>query len=142
MRVLASGIALSTLIAVSACNSTNQTGGPGSMPMAPTTTAAAHVLTVDVVEINGPYSFYPSPAIGRADQTVVWRNSDTVTHHVVFDNGSIDTGTLAPGTLSQPMTIGLGDFSYHCSIHPTMVGSITVTSSVAAGQISDAGVVR
>ena len=128
MRVLASGIALSTLIAVGACNSTNQTGGPGSMPTAPTTTADAHLLTVDVVEINGPYSFYPSPATSGADQTVVWRNSDTVTHHVVFDNGSIDTGTLAPGTLSQPMTIGLGDFSYHCSIHPFMQATVVVQS--------------
>jgi hypothetical protein len=44
--------------------------------------------------------------------------------------------------LSQPMTIGLGDFSYHCSIHPTMVGSITVTSSVAAGQGFHAGALR
>jgi hypothetical protein len=32
------------------------------MLTAPTTTTAAHVLTGDVVEINGPYSLYPSPA--------------------------------------------------------------------------------
>ena len=58
-----------------------------------------------------------------SSQTVVWRNRDTVTHHVVFDDNAIDTGTLAPGTLSQPMTIGAGTWNYHCSIHPTMVGT-------------------
>ena len=51
--------------------------------------------------------------------------------HVVFDDGSVDTGTLAAGTLSQPITIGVGNRSYHCAIHPSMVGSIAVLSTLA-----------
>ena len=34
----------------------------------------------------------------------------------------------ATGTLSQPMAIGEGTWSYHCSIHPTMVGTVTITA--------------
>jgi plastocyanin len=125
MRMLSIGMLLATFVAVTACG-TNGANGPGSIPTAPT--VPPRQVTVDVAEINGPYSFYPSPIMVQSDQTVVWRNFDTVTHHVVFDKGSIDTGTLAPGTLSQPMTIGEGTWSYHCSIHPTMVGSVTITA--------------
>jgi plastocyanin len=125
MRMQSIGTVLATLVAVSACD-TNGANGLGSTPTAPTD--PPHSVTVDVAEINGPYSFYPSPITVKSNQTVVWRNLDTVTHHVVLDGGSVDTGTLAPGTLSQPMAIGAGTWSYHCSIHPTMVGSVTVTS--------------
>jgi plastocyanin len=94
---------------------------------APATTSSN--FTIHVAEINGPYSFYPSPATVGSGQVIVWRNDDIVTHHVVFDNISVDTGTLAPGTLSQPMKIGPGTWSYHCAIHPEMVGSVTVPAS-------------
>ena len=124
MRMLSIGMLLVTSVAVTACGS-NGANGLGA-PTAPT--VPPRQVTVDVAEINGPYSFYPSPIVVQSDQTVVWRNSDTVTHHVVFDQGSVDTGTLAPGTLSQPMAIGEGTWSYHCSIHPTMVGSVTITA--------------
>ena len=119
------GMLLASFVAVSACGS-NGTNGLVATPTAPT--GPPPQVTVDVAEINGPYSFYPSPVMVQSDQMVVWRNFDTVTHHVVFDKGSIDTGTLAPGTLSQPMAIGEGTWSYHCSIHPTMVGSVTITA--------------
>ena len=124
MRMLSIGMLLATFVAVSACG-TNGANGPGSTPTAPTVRPPQ--VTIDVAEMNGPYSFYPSPVMVQSNQTVVWRNFDTVTHHVVFDKGSIDTGALAPGTLSQPMAIGEGTWSYHCSIHPTMVGSVTIT---------------
>ena len=58
-----------------------------------------------------------------AGQQVVWHNSDTITHRVVLNDRSVDTGDLAPGASSQATTIGGGQ--YHCSIHPVMIGSIT-----------------
>ena len=106
------GMLLASFVAVSACGS-NGTNGLVATFTAPT--GPPPQVTVGVAEINGPYSFYPSPVMVQSDQMVVWRNFDTVTHHVVFDKGSIDTGTLAPGTLSQPMAIGEGTWSYHCS---------------------------
>jgi plastocyanin len=125
MRMSFIGIVLAIYAATSAC-------GPakGSAPTAPTPPAPSHLVTIDIAEVNGPYSFFPSPATIQDGQIVVWRNWDTVTHHLVFNDGSIDTGTLAPSTSSQPMSIGLGNQSYHCTIHPTMVGTVVVTSAV------------
>jgi plastocyanin len=99
--------------------------GSGANPSSPTppstTTAAANIVTINVVAVNGAQSFSPNPASIPAGQMVVWHNVDTITHHVVFNDGSVDTGNLAPGASSQPMTISAGQ--YHCSIHPVMVGS-------------------
>ena len=123
MRVSSIGIVLTICVAASACGLASQ---PYSTPMAPTPPAPSHIVTVDIAEVNGPYSFYPSPATIQRDQVIVWRNGDTVTHHLVFDDGSIDTGPLAPGTLSQPIPIDVGNRRYHCTIHPTMVGTVVV----------------
>jgi plastocyanin len=125
MRMSPIGIALAVYgAAASAC-------GPArdSTPTAPAPPATSQMVTIDIAEINGPYSFYPSHATVQPDQAIVWRNWDTVTHHLVFDDGSIDTGPLAPGTLSQPITTGAGNRSYHCTIHPTMVGTVVATSA-------------
>jgi hypothetical protein len=56
----------------------------------------------------------------------VWHNDDTVTNRVVMNDRSVDTTDLAPGASSQPISIGSG--SYHCSIHPVMIGSINQES--------------
>src|SRR5436189_3510545 len=104
MRMSSIGIILAIYVAASACR-------PASLPSptAPTPPATSHIVTIDIAEVNGANSFYPSPATIHGVQLAVWRNWDNVTHHLVFDDGSIDTGTLAPGTLSQPITIGAGN---------------------------------
>jgi plastocyanin len=53
---------------------------------------------------------------------VVWHNVDTITHRVVLDDRSTDTGNLGPGVSSSAMS--LGATAYHCTIHPMMVGTI------------------
>jgi plastocyanin len=119
------GILLAAVTAAAGCG----TDGMAATPAAPTAPVTPPRVMLDISEINGPYSFYPSPALIGAKQMVVWHNRDTVTHHVVFDDNSLDTGTLAPDTLSQPMTVATGTWPYHCSIHPSMTGTLTVPSS-------------
>jgi plastocyanin len=121
-------IVLLACFAVAACGTSDPQGNP---LVGPTPPVPSRDFIIDVAEINGPYSFYPSPAAVASRQVIIWRNSDTVTHHVVFDDMSIDTGTLAPNTVSQPITVGPGEWSYHCAIHPSMVGTVTVTTSVS-----------
>jgi plastocyanin len=98
-------------------------------PSAPSTSTAASIVTVNVVAIRGAQSFSPNPATLPAGVQVVWHNIDSITHRVVLDNGSVDTGNLAPGASSQPMTLGSSGASYHCSIHPEMIGSINQDTS-------------
>jgi plastocyanin len=100
-------------------NSSGNSGNPtGPTPSGP------NIVTVDVVAINGAQSFSPNPATLPAGQMIVWHNVDNVTHHVVLEDGSVDTGNLTPGSYSHPVTIEAGGGPYHCSIHPVMTGTI------------------
>jgi plastocyanin len=101
--------------------STGSTGNTSGSPTAPST---AGTVTVNIVGINGALSFSPNPATLPSGQLIVWHNVDTVTHHVVLNDGSLDTGNLDPGTYSQPMALSAAGGQYHCSIHPVMIGSV------------------
>ena len=95
-------------------------------------------MTINVVAINGAQSFSPNPATLPAGQTVVWHNIDSITHRVVLNDGSFDTGNLNPGASSQPMTINIpsGGDPYHCSIHPVMVGTLVAPVSATPGSVT------
>ena len=71
-----------------------------------------------------------------ATMMVVWHNIDSVIHRVVLDNGSLDTGNLPPGASSQSMPINTGGGPYHCSIHPSMVGTIVPAASTVSSPLS------
>jgi len=106
------------------CGGSGYSTGQNGSPADPTAPSASGVVTVDVVGVNGAQSFSPNPATLPSGQRVVWHNVDTITHRVVLNDGTLDTGNLAPGASSAPMAIGGTGAPYHCSIHPEMVGSI------------------
>ena len=109
---------------------------PTSTPTpTPTPTPASGVVTINVVGINGAQSFAPNPATLQAGQMVVWHNIDSIVHRVVLNDGSLDTGNLAPGASSQPMAINTGTGPYHCSIHPSMVGTIVPAASTFSSRV-------
>jgi plastocyanin len=119
-RFVAAAAVAASILGVSACSnygnaSPTNPSGPSSPP--------ADALTISIVAINGSMSFSPNPASVPAGQIVVWHNVDGVTHRVVLNDGSVDTGNLEPGAFSSPMTLGSVG-AYHCTIHPVMVGTL------------------
>jgi plastocyanin len=90
-------------------------------------------VTINVLGVNGAQSFSPNPATLPAGQMVVWHNIDSITHRVVLNDGSLDTGNIAPGASSQPMSLNM-DGPYHCSIHPSMVGTLVPAASASRRQ--------
>lgn len=100
--------------------------GSTSTPTAPSapSTPSANAMTITITGVKGATSFSPNPATVPAGQMVVFMNADTVTHRVVLDDGSVDTGPIAAGATSAPQALGAVSKPYHCSIHPSMVGSL------------------
>jgi plastocyanin len=111
-------VAALVLPAVSSC------GGGGSAPNGPTGTPGA--VTITILRQNGAQSFSPNPS-SAGGQTVVFRNADTVVHRVRLNDGTVDTGDLAPGAISAPVQMPTGGTHYHCPLHAGMVGSVNAS---------------
>lgn len=62
----------------------------------------------------------------RAGQTVGWLNHDPLVHTVSAEDGSWDSGNLAPGTSFLRRFDRPGRYRYHCRPHPQMRGVIVV----------------
>jgi plastocyanin len=105
---------------VAAAVATSQCGGSSDTPTTPTPTS--NTVTVSIVGTRGNGSYVPNPIPVSGSDQVVFRNNDTIVHHIVMDNGSADFGSLSPGSASPARTVSSGNF--HCANHPSMVGSI------------------
>lgn len=83
-------------------------------------------VTITITGQGGRLAFNPNPATVAPGQMVVYKNNDTVAHRVTLDDGTIQTPDIAPGATSAPVAIG-SNKSYHCTIHPGMVGGFNGT---------------
>ena len=81
--------------------------------------------TINIVGTFGPVAFLPNPLVADPTETIVWTNDDLRLHHIVLDDGT-EIGNLAPGESSLPIVLPAPTASYHCTIHPSMVGSVSV----------------
>ncbi len=76
----------------------------------------------------GDFSFSPSSLTIHVGENVTWTNNAGTNHDVVSNNTAdpFDSGILAVGHSFTHEFNVIGVFPYHCSIHPTMTGTITV----------------
>jgi len=58
--------------------------------------------------------------------TVTWTNQDATGHTVTADDNSFTSGTIASGSTYSHTFTTAGIYSYHCSIHTYMKGTIIV----------------
>jgi len=115
------------LAAASACGSS----GSSSNTTAPSSAGTPATPTITILGQNGTQAFTPNPA-AFGGQQVVFQNNDKVTHHVVLNDGSVDTGDIAPGATSRAVTMPSTGTNYHCSIHTGMIGGVSAVSGDAA----------
>src|SRR5438105_1583222 len=84
-------------------------GGSASSPSTPapttSTTASSGAAIVTIMGQKNDQSFNPNPAAIVQGGLVVWRNGDSTVHHIVMNDGSFDSGDLAPGATSKEMRL-------------------------------------
>ena len=99
--------------------------GGGSSNPAPTTPGLTpNVVTVSIVGTQGNKSYVPDPVATSSGDQVMFKNNDpALVHHIVMDDGSVDFGNISPGASSAAKSVGAGG-NFHCTIHPSMVGTI------------------
>jgi cytochrome c oxidase subunit 2 len=109
-------------------NETNQTG-----------TAAGPSVTLNIPEgasVQGNPSYEPDPLTITAGDAVEVSNQDTVPHTVTSGTGpedaesgsQFDTSIIDAGATAQvdAASLAAGDYPYYCSVHPYMLGTMTV----------------
>jgi plastocyanin len=102
-------------------------GGGGGTPTTPSGGGTpAGPVVISITGQGGALAFSPNPASVPAGQTIAFKNNDVVAHHVMMDDGTAQTPDIQPGTTSAAMAIGANK-SYHCTIHPGMVGGFNGT---------------
>lgn len=72
------------------------------------------------------FAFAPATLMVKVGDKVTWTNQDSVGHSATADDGSWDTGLLSQGQSGSVTFSKTGTFTYHCSIHPTMHGTVIV----------------
>ena len=71
-------------------------------------------------------AYAPNPITVAVGGTVTWTNNDSTTHTSTADAGAWNSGSIAPGGQFSRTFPSAGAFPYHCSIHPGMIGTVTV----------------
>lgn len=122
-----------TTVSVAPASRTASTAAAGAptttaTPASPTTTGGA----TQTVHATGPpnYGFTPSTFSIPAGSKVVVTNDSQAPHTWTADDGSFDSGTIAAGGSSGPVTLTKkGTFGFYCQIHGAalMHGTVTVT---------------
>jgi plastocyanin len=125
--------------AIAGCSSDSTGGGDINQPDTPTLASNAISIVLGAQK-KGTAAFNPNPLTislaSSTNGTVQWFNDDhtsssygsnSVTHNITADDGSFTSGELVAGTSFDATFDAPGTYGYHCSIHPTMKGTITVT---------------
>ncbi len=91
------------------------------------TSSADITIVLGAASENNAQFYSPASFQAKVGQTVSWVNRDNSAHTVTsdtnaFDSGNMDLGAPYKFTFTQP-----GTYTYHCTIHPWMKGTVTVT---------------
>lgn len=89
--------------------------------------ATEKVEQTNAVKIEN-MAFSPDTIVIKKGTTVTWTNQDAASHTVTSDEGVIMNSELLEKGESYSVTFDqAGTFAYHCKIHPSMQGTVTVT---------------
>lgn len=103
----------------SSMSNTPSTGSHGS----DTTASTTNSVTIE------NFAFSPASITIKKGTAVTWANKDSATHTVTESDSQAgpNSGDVAPGSTYSFTFKSAGTFHYHCAIHPSMTGTVTVT---------------
>jgi plastocyanin len=85
-------------------------------------TAATSVKETDELK------FSPNSSSVKSGDVVQWTNSGSAAHNVTFDDfPSVSSDTMNGGDTYEVKFTKAGTYKYHCTFHPGMEGTITVS---------------
>ncbi len=113
-------IIVGLLAAISCGTSYQSTTPPPTTPTQGPGTPQTNAVTIQNL------AFSPAALTVAVGTTVTWTNNDATTHTVTSKTGLFDSGPLNKGGTFSYTFNSKGVFEYHCTIHPSMNGTVTV----------------
>jgi plastocyanin len=89
--------------------------------------ATAADAAIDIVD----FDYEPSELTVEPETVVRWTNTGAQVHTVTSDSGAFLSEEIAPGGTYEHRFDRAGEFGFHCSIHESMRGMITVQRAAA-----------
>ena len=135
-RLVALGAAGLLVLGLAACSSDDDSGSGDTA-----TTEAADSGSTDTTSADAPsdapaeatapviegFAFDPQEISITVGDEVTWTNNDGTAHTVSADDDSFDSGNLDSGATFSQTFDEAGEFAYHCNIHSSMTGTVTVS---------------
>ena len=121
-------VALLVLVGCTSGNTSSGTSAPAASSSAPAGSASSGGSSGaasggSAVTIQN-FAFDPQSVTVKVGTTVTWTNKDSATHTVTGSGWGSDQ--LATGAAYSHTFDKAGSYDYHCSIHPSMTGTIIV----------------
>lgn len=105
-------------------------GGFVGLLLAAGSVVAVSAAGVTIGETNDLYHFSPKTAYVNVGGTMTWANGTDAPHTVTSDSGSeLASPTLSPGKTFGHTFAAIGTFTYHCTVHSYMAGSVIVLAA-------------
>jgi plastocyanin len=99
---------------------------PASQPAGSAAAACAEAATGTVtVNIEGN-AYAPDPVTAGVGEAIQWTNADAVPHTATLDEGDCGTETIDAGATLGLVFNEAGTYTYHCTVHPAMTGTIEI----------------
>jgi plastocyanin len=89
-------------------------------------TAAAHAETTVLIE---KFAFSPKEITVAPGTKVVWINKDETPHTATANDKSFASKALDTDDKYEVTFANAGDFSYFCTLHPFMTGTVHVRAN-------------
>lgn len=100
-------------------------------------TPAASATTVTIVKgaqnSNNKEFYVPPQTTAKPGSTITWNNEDSAIHTATSGkdatpDGKFDTSLISPGQSSKSIIMPneSGEYSYFCTLHPWMTGTVEV----------------
>lgn len=128
-RIL-TALALAGALTAAGCGSSSEdSGSTATSAPAASTPAAAPAASADGGVAIGMKNiqFDPKAVTVKVGQKITWTNNEPIDHNVVADSGAdFKSDNFGEGKTFSYTPEKAGTIKYECTIHPGMVGTITV----------------
>jgi plastocyanin len=130
VRAVAVAIALLALVAAGACGGGGDSGAdqPAGQFAGEDSSGGASAPNPNAVDLTMENNAYtPADLQEAAGATIAVENRDAVPHTFTVNDEKIDVEVDPGDEVDVPLDLPAGSYTFHCTIHPEMRGTLTLT---------------